>query len=133
MFDINMFRGIEGIDLLLDKIPNFAWNVFHDILEFKWYVQYDYEDWCYRRNFEMKMASEDGFNIVLFKFVDVEFIGGFTISGYISGFDIINKTTDYQRAAYEIIDYEDNAIDMLCADFSVKLLQVDGQKIETDC
>ena len=33
MFDKNMFRGIEGIDLLLDKIPNFAWNVFHDILE----------------------------------------------------------------------------------------------------
>lgn len=76
MFDKALFHSVEGIDLLLEKIPNFEWNIFHDILEFRWYRQYDYEEWIFRRNFEMKMASIDGLDIALLKFLDVEFIGG---------------------------------------------------------
>ncbi len=129
MFDKEMFRNIEGMELLLDKIPDFAWCIFHDVLAFKWYRQYDNEEWRYRDCFEMKMASADGANVALFKFIDVHFMGGFEINGWISGFNIINKTMDYQRSAYEIIDFEDNAISMLCSDFTVKLLQVNGEAI----
>lgn len=54
---------------------------------------------------------------ISFLFKDVAFISPLLINGWISGLDIINKSRDYQTSAYEIIDFEDNSIHMICRDF----------------
>lgn len=66
---------------------------------------------------------------ISFLFKDVAFISPLLINGWISGLDIINKSRDYQTSAYEIIDFEDNSIHMICRDFSITVLKVNGKQI----
>lgn len=127
-----MFENIEGMQCFKRYFPNKPWFYFHDVLEFRWYQEFDYEEWHDRRYVNLTMASEDRQDIVSFTFSDCEMLGSVCIDGWISGLDIINRTQDLQRRAYEIIDFEEGSIHMMCTDFSIKVLQVDGKNMSDD-
>lgn len=128
--DKNMFKSIEGIELFWSAFPDISWCYFHEILEFRWYRKFDNEDWIDRSYFELKMSGIDGKDIILFLFKDAVFMSPLSINGYISGLDIINKSRDYQNTTYEIIDFEDQSIHMVCSDFSIKVLQINGISVK---
>lgn len=75
------------------------------------------------------MASEGGWDIFLLRFEDADFVSGLDIRGWISGFTIENRSKEYQRSAYEVLDFEDGVIHMFCSGFSVKILQLEGKPV----
>lgn len=129
MIDKEEFKYIEGFDEVIENIPNFWWGMLHDVLEFRWFQEYDYEEEYNRSYFEIKMASEGGLDIFLLRFEDADFVSGLDIRGWISGFTIENRSKEYQRPAYEVLDFEDGAIHMFCSGFSVKILQLEGKPV----
>lgn len=122
-----MFESVKGIKSFKRYFPNKPWFYFHDVLEFRWYREFDYEEWYDRIYLNLTMSSEDGKDIVSFVFYDCEILGSICFNGWISGLDIINRTQDLQRCSYEVIDFEDGSIHIMCMDFSIKILQVDGK------
>lgn len=124
-----MFERVEGIREFNKYFPNKPWCYFHDVIEFRWYREFDYEEWYDRTYLKLTMSSEDKNDIISFVFADCEMLGSVCFNGWISGLDIIDITQDFQRQAYEIVDFEDNCLHMMCTDFSIQIIQVAGKII----
>lgn len=124
-----MFERVTGIKEFNKYFPSKPWFYFHDILEFRWYREFDYEEWYDRTYLKLTLSSEDKNNIVSFTFSDCEILSSVCFNGWISGLDIIDRTQDLQRQSYEIVDFEDGCLHMMCTDFSIQIIQVDGKKI----
>lgn len=61
-----MYKNIIGFDIFYKYFDDKPWHYFHDILEFRWYIEFDYEEWHDRTYIDLKMASQDKQNIVNF-------------------------------------------------------------------
>ena len=129
--DKEKYRHIDGINEFLQYFPNKPWHCFSEILEFKWYKEYDFEEWQNKICIDMKMTDTQNQNTILFKFVDVSIEEYCTLDGYISGLDIINLQyggTGYE-STYEVVDSEDSHIHFYCKDVKLKVIAVDGKEI----
>ena len=124
-----MFERVEGIKCFKRYFPNKPWCYFHDVLEFRWYREFDHEEWDDRIYLKLTMSSEDRKDVISFIFSDCNILGGVCFNGWISGLDIINRTQDFQKQLYEVVDFEDDSLHIMCTDFSIKILQVDGRTI----
>lgn len=124
-----MFERVEGIQDFNKYFPNKPWFHIHDVIEFRWYREFDYEEWCDRTYLKLMMSSEDKNDIVSFVFSDCEILGSVCFNGWISGLDIIDRTRDLQRQVYEIVDFEGHCLHMICMDFSIQIIQAAGKNI----
>ena len=121
-----------GIDLFWKYFPEKPWHYFHDVLEFKWYKEFDYEEWRDRIYLELKMASLDGQDIVVLKLMDASGEGICRLNGYISGLDIINLRYEsaWVETQYELIDFEESNIHFYCNEIEIKVIAVGGKNVE---
>ena len=53
-----------------------------------------------------------------------------SMHGDISGLEILNKCKELQRVAYEVLDFENGDIHMLCSDFLIEVLKVQGLDVK---
>lgn len=125
------YKNIIGIDNFWKYFPDKPWFYFHDILEFKYYKEFDYEEWRDRWYLDLKMTDLDGKDIVVFKLVDVYGEGTFQFQGYISGLNIVNlrHTATWLEPQYELLDFEDSSIHFYCSDIEVSVLMVNGKEV----
>ena len=79
---------------------------------------------------ELVMADTNHDDVVKFIFNDVEMLSDISMHGYISGLEIVNKCKELHRAAYEVLDFEDGAIHMLCSDFLIDVIRAHGIEVE---
>lgn len=130
--DKAMFASIDGIETYFEYFANVPWWHFHDVIEYKWFRKYDNEELIDRYYVELVMSDINQEDIVKFIFKDVEMMSDVSMHGYISGLEILNKCKELHRAAYEVLDFEDGAIHMLCSDFSIEVLSVQGIILKKD-
>lgn len=129
-----MYKHILGIDDFFKYFPDVHWCHFHEIIEFRWYRQFDYEEWYDKFCIDLTMSDQNGNDSILLTFKNV---GGETkdfLSGWISGLDIINlkyNNPSYENQ-YEIIDFEDSKIHFYCNDIEIKVLRANGTDIITN-
>lgn len=124
--DKTMFNSIDGIETYFECFANVPWFHFHDVIEYRWYRKYDNEEQRDRFYVELIISDVNQEDIVKFIFFDVEMMSDVSMHGYISGFEILNKCKELQRAAYEVLDFEDGAIHMLCSDITIEVLRAHG-------
>ena len=58
-----MYKNIIGIDMFMKYFHDKSWCYFHDILEFKWYRKFDFEDsgiHFYCKEIEIKVITVNG-------------------------------------------------------------------------
>lgn len=108
-----------------------SWCYFHDILEFKWYRKFDFEEWCDRTYLDLKMTDITNKDTVLFRLIDASSSGPCMLNGWISGLDIINlrQNGTWLEHQYELIDYEDSGIHFYCKEIEIKVITVDGKDV----
>ncbi len=128
--DKTMFNSIDGIEKYSEYFANAPWCHFHDVIEYRWFRKYDNDEQVDRYYVELVMSDTNQDDIVKFLFSDVEIMSDVSMHGYISGLEILNRCKELQRAAYEVLDFEDGAIHMLCSDFSIDVLRAQGKDIE---
>lgn len=126
------FRSIDGIETFWKYFPDVEWFHFHDIVEFRWFHKYDGTEMADRWYVELTMADYSGEDIVKFVFIDANIASAITMRGYISGLEILNRCTDFQRSAYEISDFEEDTLNIFCSDISIEVLQAQGRVINKD-
>ena len=125
-----MFNSIDGIETYYKYFANVPWFHFHDVIEYRWYRKYDNEEQLDRFYVELIISDVNQEDIVKFIFCDVEMMSSVSMHGYISGLEILNKCKELQRAAYEVFDFEDGAIHMLCSNFTIEVLRAHGIDME---
>lgn len=130
MIDKDMFTSIDGVKTFFEYFPNIAWCHFHDVMEYRWFQKYDDVEARDRYYMELVMADSKREDVVKFLFRDVEMMSPVSMHGYISGLEILNKCKELQRAAYEVLDFEDGDIHMLCSDFLIEVLKVQGLDVK---
>ncbi len=126
-----MYKNISGIDIFWKYFPDKPWHYFHDILEFRWYKEFDYTEWCDRTYVELKMSDLNGLDIVLFKLIDASGEGIYKLNGWISGLDILNLRygATWIEEQYELIDFEENNLHFYCNEIEIKVIAVNGKDI----
>ena len=130
MIDKDMITSIDGVKTFFEYFPNIAWCHFQDVMEYRWFQKYDYVEARDRYYVELVMADSKREDVVKFLFRDVEMMSQVSMHGYISGLEILNKCKELQRAAYEVLDFEDGDIHMLCSDFLIEVLKVQGLDVK---
>lgn len=125
------YKDIVGIDVFWKYFPDKPWHYFQDILEFRWYKEFDYEEWQNRFYLELKMADFNNQDVVLLKLIDVSGEGTCRFSGCISGLDIVNlrQGASWLEQHYELVDFEDSAIRFYCNEIEIKVIAVNGIRI----
>lgn len=126
-----MYKNIMGFDIFFKYFHDKPWHFFHDVLEFRWYREFDYEEWHDKTYLDLKMASQDNQNVVIFKLTDVSVEGPCYFNGWISGLDIINmhKKGTWLEHQYELIDFEDSSIHLYCNEVEIQVITVNGKNI----
>lgn len=120
------YKHIQGIDEFLKHFPDKPWWHFHDIVEFRWYRQFDYEEWYDKFYIDLTLRDQNESDEILLRFKDVT--GAETddfLSGWISGLDIIDlkiKNPSFENQ-YEVLDFEDAKIHFYCQEVEVKVLR----------
>lgn len=129
--DKSQYKNIIGIDTYYEYFPDKPWYYFHEILEFRWYREFDYEEWREKFCVDLKMASLDRRNTVVFKLMDVYAEANLELCGWISGLDIINLRcmSAWTEVQYELVDFEDSHIHIYCNEIEIKVITVDGKDI----
>lgn len=129
--DREIYKDIVGIDKFFECFPNQHWYYFHEVLEFRWYREFDNEEWCDRFCVELTMSDINGKDVILFRFKDVCTKGSCDFSGWISGLEIVNlKHNDISHEThYEVLDFEDSKIHFYCNEIEVNVLIVNGKKV----
>lgn len=121
-----MYKHIQGIDEFLKYFPDEPWCHFHDVVEFRWYRQFDYEEWYDKFCIDLTLRDQNESDAILLKFKDVT--GAETddfLCGWISGLDIINlkyNNPSFENQ-YEVIDFEESSIHFYCQEIEVKVLR----------
>ena len=128
--DKTMFNSIDGIETYFEYFANVPWCHFHDVIEYRWFRKYDNEELIDRYYVELVMADTNHDDVVKFVFYDVEMLSDISMHGYISGLEILNKCKELHRAAYEVLDFEDGAIHMMCSDFLIDVIRAHGIEVE---
>lgn len=129
MIDKTMFSSIDGIETFWKYFPDVEWFHFHEVFEYRWFRKYDDVDLADRSYVELVMADYNEEDIVRFIFSGVQMMSDVSMRGYISGLEILNKCKDLQRSAYEVLDFEEGSIHMMCTDFSIEVLRAQGVEI----
>ncbi|MDE7424839.1 MAG: hypothetical protein K2N51_14315 [Lachnospiraceae bacterium] len=127
-----MYKDIIGITDFFHYFPNVYWCYFHEILEFRWYREFDYEEWCDQFCVDLKMSDIEKKDIILLTLKGVSCDGSCEFLGWISGLDIINLKytgTGYELQ-YEVLDFEDSHIHFYCDEIVIKVISVNGKEIE---
>lgn len=129
--DKSQYKNIIGIDTYYEYFPDKPWHYFHEILEFRWYREFDYEEWREKFCIDLKMASLDRRNTVVFKLTDVYAEANLELCGWISGLDIINLRcmSAWTEVQYELVDFEDSHIHIYCNEIEIKVITVYGKDI----
>lgn len=124
------YKNIKGIDEFFKYFPEVHWCHFHEVIEFKWYREFDCEEWSDSFSINLIMSDMSGKDTILLKFKNVSGECNCNFCGWISGLEIVNlKYMDRNREIrYEILDFEDSQIHFYCADIEVKVLCVNGGK-----
>lgn len=129
--DKAMYENIEGIGEFLRYFPKVHWCYFHEMVEFRWYREFDYEEWCDKFCVDLTMSDMDGKDTILLKLKNVSGNWNCEFSGWISGLEIVNlKYIDINHEVqYEILDFEDSQIHFYCTNIEIKVLSVNGEKV----
>mgnify|MGYP003289791830 FL=1 len=132
--DKEMYKDIRGIEKFFEHFPDKPWHYFHEIIEFRWYREFDYEEWYNRFYINLVMSDREGKDIVSFLFKDVSGSCHMDFCGWMAGFDIVNlKYIDVNHETrYEIMDFEDSDLHFFCSDIEIKVLSVNW-KDQAEC
>lgn len=126
-----MYKDIVGITEFFHYFPNAHWCYFHEVLEFRWYREYDYEEWCDRFCVDLIISDMEKKDTILLTLKNVSG-GNCEFLGWISGLDIINlKYTDTgYEIRYEVLDFEDSQIHFYCDEIIIKVIMVNGKEFK---
>ena len=61
--DKEMYKDIRGIEKFFEHFPDKPWHYFHEIIEFRWYREFDYEEWYNRFYINLVMSDREGKDI----------------------------------------------------------------------
>lgn len=128
-----MYKNIKGIDEFFKYFPEAHWCYFHEVIEFKWHREFDYEEWYDRFYINLVVSDKDRKDTILLKFKNISGECNCNFCGWISGLEIVNlKYTDKNHEIqYEILDFEDSQIHFYCTDIEIKVLSVNGEKVNS--
>ncbi|MBQ4282306.1 MAG: hypothetical protein IJB96_00065 [Lachnospira sp.] len=124
--DREAYKGIIGIDEFLIHFPDKAWCHFHDVLEFRWYREYDYKEWRDKVCIELTMSDAERKDIICFRFNNVSG-AKCDFSGWISGLEIVDllQRDVCSEVHYEVLDYEDGQVHFYCDEIEVRVVRGD--------
>lgn len=99
------------------------------MLEFRWYRDFDCEEWCDKLCVEPTVSDLEDKDIILLKLKNAH--GNCDFSGQISGLEIVNLKYggSYYETHYEVSDYEESQIHFYCDDIEIEVLSVNGRNI----
>lgn len=128
-----MYKDIIGITDFFRYFPKVHWCYFHEVLEFRWYREFDYEEWCDRFCVDLKMSDMEKKDAILLKLKDVSCNGSCELLGWISGLNVINLKyigTGYELQ-YEVLDFENSHIHFYCNEIEIQVISVNGKEVES--
>lgn len=133
--DKTIYKDVKGIEEFFRFFPEVHWCYFHEMIEFRWYREVDYEEWTDRFCVDLTMSDIDGKDTILLKLKNVSGNCNCDFSGWISGLDIVNlKHIDKNHEIqYEILDFEDSQIHLYCKDIEIQVLRVNGEDVNSQC
>ena len=120
--DLEKYKNIKGIDEFLKFFPDKPWHYFHDVLEFRQYIRFDYEKWIERSYIELVMAAANRKDGILLRCIDAYVDGKCEIQTYIGGLDIICLKDLWYEAKYKIGDFEEDCINIYCNDLEISVI-----------
>lgn len=128
--DKSMFKDISGINKFFLYFPNVQWHYFREIIEFKYYRVYDYENWCDKIYIDLRIGDSSKKDMIQLKLKEVSEDGQFNLCRWISGLEIVNLKDTGMELGYEILDFEDSHLHFYCSDIEIEVISVDGLIID---
>lgn len=124
---MNRQSGITGIETILEKLPEGLrqWYRFGNILDFRYYKVFDYENWSDRYDAELVLTDDSEAYHIRMHLKNI--VGSVTLypGRKISGLEITNmrQNCGYESGSrYLINDFESNEISIYCEDIEVSMI-----------
>lgn len=116
------YKNIKGIDEFIKRFPDKPWHYFHDVLEFRRYIRFDYEEWIDRTYIELMMADNERKDGIILRCIDAYIDGKCEIQTCIEGLNILCLKDLGYEAKYKIEDFEENSISIYCSDLEISVI-----------
>lgn len=120
--DLDQYKSIKGIEEFLKCFPDKPWHYFHDVLEFRRYIRFDYEEWVDRTYVELMLADIERKDGIVLRCIDAYIEGKCAIQTYIGGLNIVCLNDLGYEAKYKIEDFEESSICIYCSDLEISII-----------
>ena len=120
--DLEKCKYITGIKEFLLAFPDKPLYYFQDMLEFRRYIRFDYEEWGETTYIDLVMADETRRDGIVLHCVDAWMDGRCEIQTYIGGLDIIYLKDSGYEGKYRITDFEENNMNIYCNDLEIRVI-----------